>query len=66
MISRVCCQQHLASDLDCCLTGLASVGNAMADEAEAMDVEVQQEDNDKQKVNAGVVAHRAITSGESI
>lgn len=28
----------------------------MADEAEAMDVEVQQEDNDKQKVNAGVVA----------
>ena len=30
--------------------------NAMADEAEAMDVEVQQEDSDKQKVNANAVA----------
>lgn len=38
----------------------------MADEAEAMDVEVQQEDNDKQKVNANMVAHRACSSGESI
>ena len=33
--------------------------NAMADEAEAMDVEVQQEDSDKQKVNANAVALRA-------
>ena len=31
----------------------------MADEAEAMDVEVQQEDNDKQKVDPSMVAHRA-------
>ena len=31
----------------------------MADEAEAMDVEVQQEDKDRQKVNASIVAVRA-------
>ena len=34
----------------------------MADEVQAMDVEVQQEDNDKQKVNINTVSLRACGS----